>query len=170
MNAVEHIVECYFRYCKDCFTLVDVKIPGGNNRQCDLLAYNVKTQEQYHAESSVTHQENWCPDTKKLSDVFDKKFRGVPPKREGNKTDFAKGKTYYENILQVYRKVGLDPSKIQRVFIPWEVADGDNLNKFLAEYEQESGLNIKIWYFRDKILPELIEKVSYNIDITLIEL
>ena len=160
MNAVEHIVECYFRYCKGCFTLSDVKIPGGNNRQCDLLAYNMKTLEQYHVESSVTHQENWCPDTEKLRGIFDKKFRGVPPRREGSKTDFAKGKNYFENILQAYQDVGLDPQKIQRVFITWEVADADNLDRFLTEYKQRYDVSIQVWSFRDKILPELTAKVS----------
>lgn len=37
---VEHIVENCFRYCKGCFTMADVKVYGGNNRPCDLLAYN----------------------------------------------------------------------------------------------------------------------------------
>jgi hypothetical protein len=140
--------------------MADVKVPGGNNRQCDLLAYNAATQEQYHAESSVTHRENWCPDTKKLSDIFDKKFRGVPPRREGSKTDFAKGKTCYENILRAYRDVGLDPSKVRRVFITWEVADPNNLAGFLAEYEQKYGVHIDVWGFRDRILPELTNKIS----------
>ena len=160
MNAVEHIVECYFRYCKGCFTMVDVKIPGGNNRQCDLLAYNAKTQEQYHVESSVTHQENWCPSTKELSEIFDKKFRGVPPKREGKNTDFVKGKTYYENILQSYQSVGLDLRKLQRIIVTWDVSDATNLDGCLVEYEQKSGLHIQVWSFRDKILPELTEKIS----------
>jgi len=97
--------------------MADVKIPGGHNRQWDLLAYNVATQDQYHVENSVTHQLNWCPNTEKLSGIFDRKFRGVPPRREGSKTDFTKGKTYFDNILIAYQRVGLDPSKIQMVLV-----------------------------------------------------
>ena len=74
MNAVEHIVESYFRYCRNCFTMVDVKIIGGNNRQCDLLAFNLATQEQFHVESSVTHDLNWLPSEDTLRETFDKKF------------------------------------------------------------------------------------------------
>src|SRR2546421_409691 len=122
MNAVEHIVECYFRQCKECFTMTDVKIRGGNNRQCDLLAYNVATQEQYHIEVSVTHGMNWIPRTKellieRLRETFDKKFRGTPQKREGERTDFTKGKIYLEKILQTYRDMGFEPSKVKRIFV-----------------------------------------------------
>ena len=160
MNAVEHRVECYLRYCKGCLALTDVKIPSGNNRQCDLLAYNLKTVEQYHIVSSVTHEKNWCPDTNRLNEIFDKKFRGVPPKREGRNTDFSKGKTYYENILQAYRGIGFEPSKVQRVFVTWEVADRNNLNGFLVDYRQRTGINVQVWSLHDVILPALIEKVS----------
>lgn len=160
MNTVEHIVECYFRYCKNCFTITDVKVPGGNNRQCDLLAYNIKTQEQYHVESSVTHQENWCPSTEDLPEVFDKKFRGTPPKREGKKTDYAKGKAYYSNICETYRRVGFSPRKIKRVFITWKVIDENNLSKLLRKYKKQHKINVLVWSFRDVILPELINRVS----------
>lgn len=32
MNAAEHIVEAYFRLCRNCFTMTDRKVVGGNNR------------------------------------------------------------------------------------------------------------------------------------------
>jgi hypothetical protein len=140
--------------------MADVKIPGGNNRQCDLLAYNVATGEQYHVESSVTHRENWCPSTKELRDIFDRKFRGMPPKREGSNTDYAKGKSYFEHITQIYENVGFDPLKIQRVFVTWTVADEDSLGDFLADYEQQHHIKVDVWSFRDKILSELMDKIS----------
>jgi hypothetical protein len=56
MNTVELIVESYFRLCRSCFTYPDLKVPGGNNRQLDLLAYNVREEAQYHVEMSVTHE------------------------------------------------------------------------------------------------------------------
>jgi hypothetical protein len=160
MNAVEHIVECYFRYCKGCFTIADVKISGGNNRQCDLLAYNLVSREQYHVESSVTHQETWCPSIKELREILDKKYLGLPPKREGSKTDFAKGKTYYEHIIKTYTSVGFDPLRIKRIFVTWRVADEDNLGSMLTAYEHEHKIKVNVWSFRDKILPELMDKIS----------
>ncbi len=56
MNTAEHIVESYFRLCCKCFTIVDLKIPHGNNQQLDILAYDVKEQLQYHIEVGVTHR------------------------------------------------------------------------------------------------------------------
>lgn len=41
MNAAEHLVELYYRQ-KGCFTITDIKIENGNNRQMDLLAYDLK--------------------------------------------------------------------------------------------------------------------------------
>lgn len=117
MNAVEHIVESYFRFCRGCFTMADYKVPNGNNRQFDLLAFNVKTGEQYHIESGVTHCENWCPTTKKLVTKFNQKFLGVPKEKEGENTDFGKGKTYKAQIWAGYRSVGFDPEKVQRPLV-----------------------------------------------------
>ena len=71
--------------------MADIKVINGNNRQIDLLAYNPKTTEQYHVEVSVTHRENWCPTHIELIAEFDKKYFGVPAKREGKNTDYALG-------------------------------------------------------------------------------
>lgn len=160
MNAVEHIVECYFRYCKNCFTVTDVKIIGGNNRQCDLLAVNLATQEQFHVESSVTHDRTWLPSEDALRAIFDKKFRGIPPKREGERTDHTKGKTYFDNLLQTYRSVGFDPPQVQRVFVAWELKKDIALQSFLARYAEEHGIQIQVWLFRDQVLAELMDRIS----------
>jgi len=160
MNTVEHIVECYFRYCKGCFTMTDLKVIGGNNRQCDLLAVNLSTQEQFHVESSVTHGLNFLPSDIELQDIFDKKFRGLPAKREGKGTDYSKGKTYSESILRTYQSVGFDPVKVQRLFVTWVVKDDSTLRNFLSNYTLNYGIPLQVIAFRDKILPELMEKIS----------
>ncbi len=160
MNAVEHIVECYFRYVRGCFTMTDVKVPGGNNRQCDLLAYDLKKKKQYHIESSVTHQENWAPSTDQLKDIFDKKFRGVPAKRAGENTDYSKGKSYLDHILSTYQKVGLRPSAIKRVFVTWKNDKQSEMKRFLAQYYKTTKLRIEIISFRDEILPALMNTIS----------
>ena len=160
MNAVEHIVECYFRYCKSCFTMTDVKIQFGNNRQVDLLAYNLVAKEQYHVESSVTHCENWSPSTDDLREIFDKKFLGLPPDREGKNTDRAKGKTYFDKIKQTYQGVGFNLSKIYRVFVTWVIPDKADLDRFLKNYGKNHGIRVRVLSFRDDILPALLEKIS----------
>lgn len=160
MNTVEHIVECYFRQCRSCFTVTDVKIQAGNNRQCDLLACNLITQEQYHVESSVTHSLRWVPSMERLREIFDGKFRGIPPKKEGAKTDHAKGKSYLECIVQAYRSVGFEPAKVRRVFVTWVVPDVDAWDGLLDEYLAEHGIKIEVMSLRDEVLPQLLEKVS----------
>ena len=100
MNTTERIVESYFRLCKKCFTYQDLKVPGGNNRQLDLLAYDMKKGTQYHVESSVTHELSWCATWARLQAKFEGKFFGAPKQRDGPNTDFAKGKTYFSNMLQ----------------------------------------------------------------------
>ena len=50
----------------------DIKVINGNNRQIDLLAVNINTNEHYHVEVSVTHQENWCPTTADLFADFER--------------------------------------------------------------------------------------------------
>lgn len=160
MNAVEHIVECYFRYCKGCLTITDLKIKSGNNRQADLLAYNLKTKDQYHVESSVTHCKNWWQSVEDLREVFDKKFRGIPTTREGKKTDYTKGKEYFDTILETYRSMGLIPSQINRIFVTWAVKDETILKKFLSDYKKQHGFRVDILSFRDQILPELRKAIS----------
>jgi len=115
MNAAEHIVEAYFRYCESCFTITDRKVKKGNNRQLDLLAYNVRNGRQFHVETGVTHRENWCPALDVLVEKFQKKFFGVPPKRTGateGRTDSERGKSYFPQINATYREMGFNPSKL----------------------------------------------------------
>ncbi|MDP3041271.1 MAG: hypothetical protein Q8N62_00835 [Candidatus Omnitrophota bacterium] len=160
MNAVEHIVECYFRYCKGCLTITDAKIKSGNNRQADLLAYNLETKEQYHVESSVTHCKSWWHSVEDLREVFDKKFRGVPASRKGRKTDYTKGKKYFNSIIQTYRHMGFAPSKIHRIFVTWTVTHEIGLKKFLSDYNKKYGIRVCVLSFRDQILPELRKAIS----------
>jgi len=143
--------------------MADIKVISGNNRQIDLLAYNPKTNEQYHVEVSVTHRENWCPTPVELTTEFDKKYFGVPEKREGKNTDYALGKTYKKQIDLTYESVGLDPQKIKRVWVCWTVREADKLEHQLEEYCKERDLPkgaIDILSFRDVVIPSLMTKVG----------
>ncbi len=161
MNTVEHIVDCYFRICRKCFTMNDVKVDGGNNRQFDLLAVSLLTCEQFHVESSVSHSWDLCPDADTLLQEFDRKFFGVPPKRDGKNTDFTKGKNYRDQINAMYCTLGLNADKINRVYCTWIRPTGDGLNERIIEYSQLKKVRpIEVISFRDEILPRLQESVA----------
>lgn len=160
MNAVEHIVEAYFRTCRQCFVMPDVKVDKGNGRQFDLLAVNLKTGDQYHVESSVTHRDNWCPNTKKLWMWFNSKFLGYPKEKEGKNTDFAKGKTYQAQIWAAYRSVGFDPEKVQRLWCCWDVADREKLPDFLEAYKAKTAITVRMLWFPEEVLEGLLKEVG----------
>lgn len=163
MNAAEHVVESYFRLCRGCFTLPDHKVADGNNRQFDLLAFNPKTKEQFHIEVSVTHQLNWCETSQQLRYWFEKKFFGVPPKRESANSDFNRGKNFLDQINKAYEKVGFLRAEIQRVWVCWMVK-GENNSQPIHMPHNSEGMDtifeIEILSLRDYILPALIERIS----------
>lgn len=161
MNTVEHIVECYFRICLKCFTMHDVKVASGNNRQFDLLAVSLLDGRQYHVESSVTHCENWCPSVDDLIEKFDRKFFGVPIAREGANTDHTRGRTYQKEIFEMYEAVGLTPEKIERIYCCWIVPNEPGLHDTLRNYCAERRIRpIRVIGFRDEVLPELEKTVA----------
>lgn len=121
MTTTEHIVDVYFKEIKNCFTISDVKVEKGNNRQFDLLAYDIKSKKQYHVEISVTHNQHWTKNLTELNSDIEAKFFGYPQNnRPGNQnTDFAKRKTYLDSIKNTYEKYGFDYEKVIRVWVQW---------------------------------------------------
>jgi hypothetical protein len=163
MNTAERIVESYFRICRGCFTAPDIKILNGNNRQIDLLAYNLVSKRVFHVETSVTHCENWCPTPTTLEQKFDFKFLGRPKPREGKNTDYAKNKTYESHILATYAQYGVTPEEVRRVWCCWTVSGDHDLPAFIDTYCASRGLTnhpIEILSFRDAVIPELQARVG----------
>ncbi len=169
MNAAEHIVESYFRLCKGCFTLSDRKVVSGNNRQLDILAYNLKEKLQFHIEIDVTHQLNWCPTRGELEQKFEGKFFGAPPERKsktGNATDSEKGKSYLSQIEETYVDLGFSPANVKRVWVCWVVKGEENTKSLVlsSEYHNKKCENkkyeIEVLSLRNKILPELERKIG----------
>ncbi|MCW8880277.1 MAG: hypothetical protein OQK04_11535 [Kangiellaceae bacterium] len=161
MNTTESIVESYFRLVRDCFTQPDVKVIKGNNRQLDLLAYNIQERKSYHVEVSVTHCRQWCPTPEELKGNFDRKFFGLPSKKKGDNTDYVKGKTYTESIKKTYKSLGLDYESINRVWVCWTVKDADRLELELREYCKKLRIPlVEVVSFRDEVIPSLMDKVS----------
>ena len=165
MNTTEHLVEVYYRQL-GCFTATDVKIEKGNNRQFDILAYNLSTRKYYHIEVSVAHGQHWQPDLSKLSDRINYKFFGTTRNNRPNnpKTDHAKGKSYLEPIKATYQKFGLDFDKIIRVWCTWAIPDDKNaIEQWKKKMATTHGLtpnNFEILNFRDTVMKALVGKVG----------
>ena len=164
VNTTERIVEAYFRHVMGCFTATDVKVEGGNNRQLDMVAVNLRSGAAYHAEVTVKIS-GFDPTIEKLRRAFDHKFFGVPRENEKPTGDHAKGKSYLDAIKRTYRRLGLTPSTVQRVFVCWDVkgATGSDIDLFLRDYSKArrlGGRPIEIWSFRERVLPELAAAVG----------
>ena len=166
MNAAEHIVESYFRLRRGCFTVTDQKVPRGNNRQLDILAYHIKERSQFHVEVGVTHQENWCPTLEELGPQFEKKFFGAPPERKGKTngtTDFEKGKSYFPQIEATYTAVGFVPAEVKRVWVCWIVKDSEGAKPLVVSFHSkhlDRSFEIEVLGLRDFILPELADAIG----------
>lgn len=166
MNTTEHLVEVYYRQ-KGYFTVTDIKVDNGNNRQFDLLAFDNKLQKYFHIEVSVTHALNWVRSLESISEEVRFKFFGIPKnKRPDNfKTDFAKGKTYLEAIKSTYKKFGIDYENVVRVWCTWTLSDSEISNVASWKQIMASEFNLKpdnfeILLFRDEVLSKLLDNIG----------
>jgi hypothetical protein len=147
-----------------------VKVSGGNNRQLDSLAYNLRTGDQFHVESSVTHELSWRATWEKLKAKFEGKYFGAPKEREGPNTDHSRGRVYYTEIQRTYKSVGFTPSKVQRIWVTWVMPDERDFEEQLRRYCRARRLGncpIRVMSFRDEVLPELrlaVGRANYNDD------
>ena len=166
MNAAEHIVDAYFRLCRKCFTLSDLKVEQGNNRQFDLLAHDLIKGESFHIEVGVTHRPNWCPSINDLESRFDKKFFGTAPARAdatSGRTDHERNKNYFEQIEATYRQVGIDPATVKRVWVCWLVKGRDTtapLQHKICSIALGRDFDVEILGLRDLILPQLQTEIG----------
>jgi len=166
MNTSEHIVESYFRLVRRCFTITDIKIIDGINRQFDLLALDSIHDQAFHVETSVTHQKAWIPSLSKITPVIEHKFLGYPRPHEngGRKTDAARGINYFENIRRTYQSYGLNPSRVKRVICVWDLkATPEERTQYLREREKRYHFRantLSFLLFRDEVLPQLLDTVG----------
>ncbi len=158
MNATEHLVEAYYRF-KGHFTVTDVKVEKGNNRQFDLLTFDGSTKKNYHIEANVTHSLNWQKDLENLTEESMIKFFGVPRNNrpENEKTDFIRGKTYLDSIKETYKKFNIDYDSVVRVWCVWSLktVDKNQIQLWKEKMSNKSNLkpeNFEILLFRDEVL------------------
>ena len=62
--------------------------------------------------------------------------------------------------MSTYKKVGLKPSAIKRIFVTWKKDKPTEMKRFLTQYYKMTKLRIEIVSFRDEILPELMNAIS----------
>ena len=166
MNATERLVENYFRIVKRCFTVSDVKVAKGNNRQFDLLAFQPLEDRYYHVEVHVTHVPKWCFNLSQIENKIDGKFFGAPDNKrpENSNTDFAKSKSYLKQIQDTYSVYGIEFSKVIRVWCEWcYQEDQASRDTFRRKLSAKYGLppeNFMLLSFRDHVLKELNESVG----------
>lgn len=174
MNTSEHIVESYFRFCRNCFTITDKKVKQAQNRQFDILAYDLKNNSQMHIEVATTTTKSWEADTKtpEFKEYIEKKFFGTPPKREtkeGNRTDYERGVNYLEKISDAYKEVSFDFNKVERIIVFWSFkkTDGSNFIHFKSSPEKlqdqekfKKEYQITLISLRDFIIPELFSHLK----------
>ncbi len=165
MNTTEHLVEVYYRQL-GCFTATDVKIVKGNNRQFDILAFNMLTKEYFHIEVSVAHGQHWQPSLEKLTSRINYKFFGTTRNsRPGNpNTDHAKGKSYLTPIIDTYKKFGIDYTKIIRVWCTWALPDCEESIKLWKEKMAADHVlnpsNFQVLNFRDEVMQSLMKNIG----------
>ncbi len=158
MNTTENIVETYYRVCRKCFTMQDIKVLGGNNRQFDLLAFSVIDQTAFHVESSISITDARplrMKDELGVIESLKKKFFGDPPIRQGARTDHARGINYGDKIDYMYKSLGLNPQKIERVCCRWAFYDENEKLKSFLNTNKIIQLS-----FRDTVLPELEQTLT----------
>jgi len=168
MNTTEHLVEAYYRQ-KGCFTATDIKVDNGNNRQFDLLTFDIKANKICHIEVSVTHSINksWIRPLDNITNEVRFKFFGIPKNKrpDNQKTDYAKGKTYLEPIKSTYSKFGINYKDVTRVWCTWCLSENDksNIDKWKQSMANEFNLkpdNFEILLFRDEVLSTLLNNIG----------
>jgi hypothetical protein len=166
MTTTEHIVETYYRVAKNCLTLTDFKVVGGNNRQLDVLAYDPTKGDFMHIEVSVTHSENWTANLDHVKKEIGFKFFGLPNNNrpDNPNTDFNKGKTYKEQIENAYATFGIDWNKVIRVWCLWRYTETEEeIKEWKKDLEKEFGgkaNKFELLSFRDTVIPELFDKIG----------
>jgi hypothetical protein len=166
MNTAEKIVEAYFRHVKGCLTAGDIKIPKGNNRQIDLLAWHNKDKVAYHVETSVAASGRYFNKSrswKKLIPIFQNKFFALP--KESHHEDYCATESDpdFSKLIEAYAKFGFAHRKVNRVFVCWAIEDYDMTEAEIVDFFGRRNVprdKIQVIGFRDVILPALMKEVG----------
>ncbi len=166
MNTAERIVESYFRYCRGCLTIPDVKIAGGNNRQIDLLAWHAKTGTAYHVESTVVpsgryfnKSSSWRP----VTEIFQNKFFAQKKVRQTDAFIPANDDMEYLKLQRTYELYNFVPKQLKRVWVCWDLDDYrvtvPDIVSYFAARDVPQHL-VEVISFRDEVVPALEREIG----------
>lgn len=148
MNATERLIGLYYQLHLKCFTATDVKIPEGNNRQLDMLAYvlayGLSPARAYHVEVSVTPIPGFQPTPASLAVQFREKFLINPQSR----------------MDDAYGLFNLPPQLVQRVFCCWVRPDAAAMELIIQAFAAETGIHVELLSLRDEVFPALMKLVG----------
>lgn len=139
MSTVEHAVDCYFRVCRQCFTMHNVVCSG--NRKFGLLASDLNSGSQYHIESTMNHGAFWQPSEEELFAEIDATFFGG---------------LWGQQVVNAYRNVGFAPHFVERIYCSWTLPKLPNLQHSLHRYSSSRRVRmVQMISLRDEVFPQL---------------
>jgi hypothetical protein len=123
MNAAENIVQCYFQYVKGIYTRANVR--GVGQAELDLIGVDTSgsTPVYYHIESTVSISAVHSRITADKYNPEDARQRSKQARQRRTAGFILARKFYSEEIVQTYRKLGIDPAHLMRVLVSWDFQD-----------------------------------------------
>jgi hypothetical protein len=138
-----HIVECYMRLVRKCFTMTDVMLEGG--KEIDLLAVNPISGEKYHIEVRVAIGKGF---RLRLVDTQTKNGR---KHRRGMDT-LNEIKFSHLTVVKAVKEI-FGSSEYRKVLVAWDVEEESVIERAKSQYD------IEVWKMSD-IMGELIREVK----------
>lgn len=117
-EPTEKIVESYFRYCRDCATMTNIKCSA--QHEIDLLAVDLKTGTRYHVESSVHVGVGFSKLTNKPFDPKLLKNRVKAPDMRRTLGFFDQVKFSAQDVLSRLAEYGFQPGVYNKVIVTWD--------------------------------------------------
>ena len=151
-ETTEKIVESYFRYCRDCATMTNIKCSA--QHEIDLLAVDLRTGTRYHVESSVCLPGSGF--SKLTNGAFDSQQMKDPNKKptlQRTMGFFMEHKFAADGIAQTLATYGFAPGNYHKVIVTWDCEPA------ARETAKENG--IEVWEFPD-LVDEIVAMVGHG--------
>lgn len=117
-ETTEKIVESYFRFCRDCATMTNIKCSG--QHEIDLLAINLKKGVRYHVESSVHITPGFSRLTSKPFDPQLLKDRVKGPSMRRTLGFFDQVKFDAPDVRSKLTEYGFTAGSYRKVIVTWD--------------------------------------------------
>jgi hypothetical protein len=117
-ETTEKIVESYFRYCRDCATMTNIKCSA--QHEIDLLAVDLRTGTRYHVESSVNIGAGFSKLTNKPFDPMMLKDRNKGPDMRRTLGFFDQVKFSAQDVVSKLAEYGFQPGAYSKVVVTWD--------------------------------------------------